>query len=389
MKLIPEIKAVHRELTKWRRHLHAHPETAFEEIHTGRFVAEKLAEFGIEVSTGLARTGVVGTLRNGPGRSVALRADMDALHIEEANDLPYRSTQPGKMHACGHDGHTTMLLGAARYLAGTRNFAGTIHFVFQPAEENEGGGRVMVEEGLFEKHPAEAIFALHNWPGVEAGRFGIRSGPIMASYDIFDIEVIGQGSHGAMPHLGRDPLLTGAQIVQALQRIVSREVNPLEAAVLSVTQFHAGDAYNVIPARAVLKGTVRCFSETIQAEMARSIERVSRGTAEAAGCTVELRYERRYPPTINAEEPSRFADGVAAEIVGDENIIRDMPASMGSEDFSFMLAKRPGAYVRLGNGSADGGCVLHSPNYNFNDDLLPIGATYFVRLAEKFLQRGV
>ena len=387
MPIVPEIVVLHEKMTRWRRHIHARPETAFQELKTAAFVTDKLRSFGIAVETEIARTGVVGTLCNGPGRSVGLRADMDALDITEATNLPYASTIPGKMHACGHDGHTAMLLGAAQYLSQTKRFAGTVRFIFQPAEENEGGGREMVAEGLFHRFPVDSIFALHNWPGVEAGVFGIRAGPIMASYDVFDINVFGRGSHAAMPHLGRDPLLAAAAIVQGLQQVVSRQSNPLESVVLSVTQIHGGDAYNVIPSLCAIRGTVRTFRPQDRTAAEEATTRIARGIADAAGCEVEVRYERRYPPTVNDADSAAFATTVATDLVGAPNVLQDMPASMGSEDFSFMLQERPGCYARLGNGSAEGGCVLHSPHYDFNDAILPVGASYFARIAERFLNR--
>ena len=385
MKLIPEILDRHEEMKSWRRDLHAHPETAFEEERTSDFVASRLEKFGLKVRRGLARTGVVGTLENGSGRKIGLRADMDALDIRELNTFDHKSRHEGKMHACGHDGHTTMLLGAAEYLATRRNFQGSIYFIFQPAEENEGGGRVMVEEGLFDEFPAEAIFGLHNWPGIPAGVMAVQSGPIMASYDVFTITVQGRGAHAAMPHLGRDPIPVAAEIISALQRLVSRETNPLDSAVVSVTQIRAGDAFNVIPETAELKGTVRCFRPEVQDRLEERIKQVASGIAGAAETEAKVVYERRYPATINHPKETEFARGVALEIAGPERFIHDLPPSMGSEDFSFMLGRVPGCYARLGNGPGEGGCILHSPFYDFNDDVLPIGASYFARLAEAFL----
>ncbi len=387
MDIPAEIAANHDRMTEWRRRIHAHPETAFEEVETSRFVAEKLREFGLEVRTGLAVTGIVATLRNGEGPSIGLRADMDALDIHEENDFAHRSRVRGKMHACGHDGHTAILLGAADYLASTRKFQGTIQFIFQPAEENEGGGRVMVEEGLFEEFPMDAVFALHNWPGMPAGKIGLRPGPMMAAFDLFEIKVRGQGCHAAMPHMGTDSIVAASEIVMSLQRIVSRS-NPLESSVVSVTQFHAGETWNIIPGEAILRGTVRAFREERQEEIRARIHDIAEGICKATDCEFDLRYEKRYPPTINTPRETEFAAQTASEIVGEENVIRDLDPSMGSEDFSFLLQKKPGCYVRLGNGPAEGGCILHSPHFDFNDEILPIGAAYFVRLAERFLNKA-
>ena len=388
MNVLSEIEKLRPDMQKWRRDIHAHPETAFEEKRTSDLVAARLAEFGLKVHRGLAKTGVVGVLKNEAethSGSIGLRADMDALHIQEKNDFAHRSQVPGKMHACGHDGHTSMLLGAAAYLARTRNFKGTVYFIFQPAEENEGGGEVMVQEGLFEKFNADAVFGLHNWPGVDAGVIGLRSGPMMASFDSFEIEVIGKGSHAAMPHLGRDAVLAAAELTQALQKIVSRQTDPMDNVVVSVTQIHAGDTWNIIPERALIRGTVRCFKAEVQDEVEKSFERICAGICGSAQVDFKLDYRRRYPATINTVKETEFAAGVAREVVGDENVLIDIVPSMGSEDFSFMLQKKPGCYVRLGNGPGEGGCILHSPDYDFNDDILTRGAAYFARLAEKFL----
>jgi amidohydrolase len=377
------------ELAAWRQEIHAHPETAFEEKRTGDFVAARLRDFGIEVHRGLAGTGVVGTLagRHPGGRAIALRADMDALHIHEKNAVAYASTAPGKMHACGHDGHTTMLLGAARYLAETRNFAGTVHFIFQPAEENEGGGRVMVEDGLFERFPVEAVYGMHNWPGMAAGKFATRPGAMMASFDIFEIIVKGKGGHAALPHLGVDPVIAAAQIATGLQTIASRTINPLESAVVSVTQIHGGDTWNVIPDEVVLRGTARSFKPAVQKAIEAGIRRIAEGVAAAMGAGVELRYERRYPPTVNSPAETATALGIAAEIVGASNVDGDLQPTMGSEDFAFMLQAKPGCYVFIGNGTGDKATGLHNPHYDFNDEILPIGASYWARLVERVLDK--
>ncbi len=391
MQVHPRLKELHPEMTAWRRELHAHPQTAFEETFASEFIASKLQAWGIETHRGLAKTGVVGTIRgtasggNGSLRSVGLRADIDALDIQEQNDVPYRSQFPGKMHACGHDGHTTMLLGAAKYLAETRNFSGTVQVIFQPAEENEGGGRVMVEEGLFDQFPCDAVFGLHNWPGMPLGQFAVCSGPIMAAFDVFEIKVHGHGCHAAMPHLGIDPIVAAAQIVSALQTIASRNVNPLDQVVLSITQFHGGDTWNVIPTEVMLRGTVRTFRESVQDLVSANMQRIVTGVAASLGCSAELDYQRRYPATINTPTETEWAGAAADAIVGEGNVDRNATPCMGSEDFAFMLQKRPGCYIWAGNGPADGGRVLHNPRYDFNDDLLPIGASYWARLAERLL----
>ncbi len=390
MPIVNRIADFHRDLAAWRHELHAHPETAFEERRTADFVAARLQEFGIEVHRGLAGTGVVGTLRGSRAgnRAIALRADMDALDVHEATGAAYASTQPGKMHACGHDGHTTMLLGAARYLAETRNFAGTVHFVFQPAEENEGGGRVMVQDGLFERFPVEAVFGMHNWPGMPVGRFATRPGPMMASFDIFEITVQGKGAHAAMPHLGIDPVIAAAQIALGLQTIASRNTSPLESAVVSVTQIHGGDTWNVIPDRVVLRGTTRSFKPEVQDAVEKGIRRIAEGVAGAMGASIEFRYERRYPPTINSPAETELAAEIATEIVGEGNVERAIQPTMGSEDFAFMLQAKPGCYVFIGNGTGDKAVGLHNPRYDFNDEILPLGASYWARLVERVLEKA-
>ncbi|MGI9520426.1 MAG: M20 aminoacylase family protein [Hyphomicrobiaceae bacterium] len=389
MELYPEIVDIHDQMTVWRQDLHAYPETAFEEHRTSEFVAEKLAAFGVdEVVRGLARTGVVGIVRGrcGAGRAVGLRADIDALDISEQTNKSYASKNEGKMHACGHDGHTTMLLGAAKYLAETRNFAGTVYLIFQPAEENEGGGRVMIEDGLFEKYPMEQVFGLHNWPGEAAGKFSMRTGPVMASYDIFDITVEGHGAHGAMPHQGIDPIVAAAQIVTSLQSIASRNVDPIESIVVSVTQIHGGDAYNVIPETVNLKGTVRAFKPAVQDLAEKRISEIASRIAEAHNARAHVRYERRYPSTVNTPVETEVAANVAAKVVGGASVQTDVPPVMGSEDFAFMLNEKPGSYVFLGCGEHVSN--LHSPQYDFNDEILPIGASYWARLVEETLASG-
>jgi amidohydrolase len=386
MPILNRIADFHDELTQWRRDIHAHPETAFEEQRTSDVVAQRLQEFGIEIDRGLAGTGVVGTLKGSrPGsRAIGIRADMDALDVHEKTGLRHASTHQGKMHACGHDGHTTMLLGAARYLAETRNFAGTVHFIFQPAEENEAGGRVMVEQGLFEKFPVEAVYGMHNWPGLALGQFAVRAGPLLAASDIFEIVVEGKGSHGAMPHTGIDPVVTAAQITLALQTIRSRSTHPLDGAVVSVTQVHGGDTWNVIPDEMVLRGTTRSFKPEVQDTIEAGIRRIAEGVASAQGAQVRLRYERRYPPTVNTEKETEIAAAAATEVAGAGNVIRDFTPSMGAEDFAFMLQARPGCYVLIGNGEQSAG--LHNPHYDFNDEVLTTGASYWARLVERVLK---
>jgi amidohydrolase len=391
MGAIEELGRYLPQMTEWRRHIHANPETAFEEVGTAAFVAERLRAFGVDaVHEGLARTGVVATIRAGTSdRAIGLRADLDALDMQEATGKAWASTRPGKHHACGHDGHTTMLLGAARHLAATRRFDGIVHLIFQPAEENEGGGRVMVEEGLFERFPVESVYGMHNIPGMAAGTFAIRPGPMMASYDIFEITVTGRGSHGAMPHHGIDPITTGAELVQKLQTIVSRNVDPLEPAVLSVTKFHSGTAWNIIPNEAVIGGTVRAFSEVVQAQIERRIRELCEGTALSHGATIAVRYERRYPPTVNSTAEAELCARVAESLVGAERVRHDPKPAMGSEDFAWMLRARPGAYMWIGNGlGGEGGCMVHNPGYDFNDAVLPVGAAYWVRLVETALAAG-
>lgn len=387
MAIIERIKQLQGEMAEWRHDIHAHPETAFEEQRTSALVAKKLESFGLSVHQGLARTGVVGTLSAGSGkRAVALRADMDALHIHEKNGFGHRSQHEGKMHACGHDGHTTMLLGAAKYLAETKNFDGTVHFIFQPAEENEGGGREMVEQGLFDKFPCDSVYGMHNWPGMPVGQFGLRPGPMMASFDIFEIELTGRGSHAALPHTGIDPVVAASALVQALQTITSRNVDPIESSVVTVTQVHAGDTWNVIPDAAVLRGTTRAFRPEVQDLIERRMREICAGIAATFGPRVNMRYERRYPPTVNAARETEICASVLERMVGPENVVR-VPPVMGSEDFAFMLQAKAGCYVFVGNGPGEGGCMLHNPHYDFNDEVLPLGASYWANLVEHLLAK--
>ena len=386
MNVIAEIAQEHTKLTEWRRELHQHPELAFEEHRTAAFVASKLESFGLQVTTGIAGTGVVGTLSKGGGnRAIGLRADLDALPILEANEFEHVSKTPGVMHACGHDGHTIMLLGAAEYLANHGDFSGTIHFIFQPAEENEGGARAMVEAGLFEQFPVESVYGMHNIPGIPVGAFAIKDGPIMAAFDIFEIEVIGKGGHAAIPQQTVDPIIVASQIVMALQTLVSRQINPLEPSVLSVTQVHAGEAYNVIPDSAVIRGCTRCFSTKIQQQLEDGIAKISEQIAGSFGATVNVTYERRYPPTVNAVRETEDAIQAAAETVGMNNVNTSPTPSMGSEDFAYMLLAKPGSYIWIGNGRGEGSCMIHNPGYDFNDDILPIGASYWAHLSQSLL----
>ena len=383
MTILPEITALDPLMRQWRHHIHAHPETAFEETATSAFVADKLKSFGLEVHTGIAKTGVVGVLRNGASNTaVGLRADLDALHIHEKTGVPHASQTEGKMHACGHDGHTTMLLGAAQAMAQRRNFDGTTYFIFQPAEENEGGGRVMVQEGLFDRFPMQAVYGMHNWPEMPAGKIALREGPLMGAYDIFEIIVTGRGAHAAMPHLSRDPMSFVAHLISALQTIVARNVHPLEAGVVSVTQVHGGDTWNVIPQEVVLRGTVRSFQPAIQDLIEKRMGEIVAGLAATFEVSATLRYERRYPATINTAAETRHALAAATRLVGAENVDTNPMPSMASEDFAFMLQAKPGCYIWLGGGCGPDTPNLHNPFYDFNDDALQIGASYWVTLAE-------
>jgi amidohydrolase len=380
------IQEMHAEMREWRRDIHAHPELGFEEKRTSDLVAARLDAFGIEVHRGIGRTGVVGVLKNGKSeRSVGLRADMDALPIQEANTFPHRSRHDGRMHACGHDGHTAMLLGAARHLARTRNFDGTVNFIFQPAEEGIGGARAMVEDGLFGRFPCDAIFGMHNRPGMALGRFAVRAGPMMAGGAFFDIDVIGRGAHGARPESGIDSVLVAAHIATALQSIVSRNVRPVETAVVSVTQIHGGDAYNVIPQKARLSGTARAFSNEVMEMIGRNIARIAQGVAAGFGATADTDFRTIFLPLVNDANEAEFAAGVCSELVGAGNVRRDPPLIMASEDFSYMLAEVPGCYINIGNGDGEGACEVHNPSYDFNDAALPYGAAFFVRAVERKL----
>ena len=386
-RITSKLAALHADMTLWRRDIHAHPELGFQETRTSDLVARKLTEFGIPIHRGLGKTGVVGILKSGTSpRTLGLRADMDALPIQEANTFAHRSQHAGVMHACGHDGHTTMLLGAARYLAETRNFDGTVHFIFQPAEEGIGGAKAMVDDGLFEKFPCDAIFGMHNRPSLPVGRFAVKSGPMMAGGAFFDIRVTGKGAHGARPETGVDSALVAAHIAVALQSIVARNVPPIETAVLSVTMIHAGDAYNVIPQTATLAGTVRAFSREVMLLVEASMKRVAASTAEAFGAKAEVDFRALFAPTVNNPAEAEFAARICTELVGEANVDRNPALIMASEDFSYMLERVPGCYINIGNGSVEGGCEVHNPAYDFNDAALPLGAAFFGRLVETRLK---
>lgn len=396
MKLIDPIVEFHSELQKIRRDLHAHPELCFEERRTADVVARALTEWGIPIIRGMASTGVIGIIKNGASdRAIGLRADMDALPVQEINKFPHASHHAGKMHACGHDGHTAMLLGAAHYLAQHRNFDGTVYLIFQPAEEGGGGAKRMMDEGLFEKFPMQAVFGMHNWPGVPVGTFGVTPGPMMASSNEFELVIRGKGAHAAQPYKGIDPIMVAVQIAQSWQTIVSRNCNPVDAAVLSITQIHAGSATNIIPDEAKMIGTVRTFSVSVLDLIEQRMRDIAEHTSAAFGATVDFEFVRNYPPLINHPEQTAFAVEVMASVVGAENVNAQVEPTMGAEDFAFMLQEKPGCYVFIGNGEGnhrDGGhglgpCNLHNPSYDFNDALLPIGATYWVRMAEAYLSK--
>jgi hippurate hydrolase len=397
MRLVEPILAQQSELETIRRDIHAHPELCYEEQRTADVVAGRLTEWGIPVVRGLGVTGVVGIIKNGTsGRAIGLRADMDALPMQELNTFEHASRHAGKMHACGHDGHTAMLLGAAHYLSQNRNFDGTVYVIFQPAEEGGAGARRMIADGLFERFPMDAVYGLHNWPGMAAGKFGVVAGPMMASSNEFRVVVKGKGAHAAQPHRGIDPVMVAVQIAQAWQTIISREKNPLETAVLSITQIHAGSATNVIPDDAVLIGTVRTFTTEVLDLVERRMGEIAQGVAAAFNAGVDFSFKRNYPPLVNHAEQTAFAIEAMKAVVGEDNVDADVEPTMGAEDFAFMLQAKPGCYVFLGNGDGEhrlgghglGPCQLHNGSYDFNDQLLPIGASYWVRLAEMALKPG-
>jgi amidohydrolase len=386
MPIVNRIADLHGEIAAWRRDIHAHPELLYDVHRTAATVADKLRGFGCdEVATGIGRTGVVGVIRGGKGsgRTIGLRADMDALPIEEASGVPYQSTVPGKMHACGHDGHTAMLLGAARYLAETRNFAGTAVVIFQPAEEGGAGGLAMVRDGLMERFQVEEVYGMHNYPGLPVGQFALRPGPLLAAADRITIEIEGRGGHAARPHFSVDTVLVGAQIINQIQSIVARNVDPLEAAVISICVFQAGSTDNVIPQTASLRGTARSLIPEVRDLLEARLHEVVEGTARLYGATAKLTYRRDYPVTRNHERQAAFAASVAAEVVGRERVDDAVAPVMGAEDFSFMLEARPGAFIFVGNGDSAG---LHHPAYDFNDEVIPLGTSYWVKLVETALR---
>ncbi|MDO4230696.1 MAG: M20 aminoacylase family protein [Lautropia sp.] len=397
MRIHPDILAQFPEFKALRRDIHAHPELGYEEQRTSALVAERLRSWGYEVTTGLAGTGVVGTLRRGNSpRAIGIRADMDALPMHEVNDFPHRSQNPGRMHACGHDGHTTMLLAAARHLSEHPDFDGTVHLIFQPAEEGGGGGRRMIEDGLFERFHCDAVFGAHNWPGMPVGTVGLRAGPLMGSSNEFEVTIRGRGAHAALPQNGIDPVLIATHLVQAFQSIISRNRNPVEAAVLSVTQIHAGETSNVIPDTAVVSGTVRTFSLEMLDLIESRMKQLSEHICAGFGATADFHFHRNYPPTLNDPEQTAFAARVIADVIGPQNLINPIEPTMGAEDFSFMLLERPGCYFFLGNGDGKhretghgaGPCLLHNTSYDFNDELIPIGATLWMALIRAFLPQS-
>lgn len=389
MPIVNRVAELHADIAAWRQDIHAHPELQYDVHRTAGFVADRLREFGCdEVVTGIGRTGVVGVIRGkkpangGEVKTIGLRADMDALPIEEINDLPYKSKTPGKMHACGHDGHTAMLLGAARYLAETRNFAGDAVVIFQPAEEGGAGAAAMIRDGLMDRFRIEQVYGMHNGPGMDIGTFGIRSGAIMASTDHIGIRIEGVGAHAARPHTGIDPVLAGAQLITAFQSIVSRNADPVESAVISICMFHAGTAMNVIPQTAELEGTVRTLKPSMRDFVEKRMQEVAAGVAQMTGAKIDLRYTRGYPVLINHQDQTDFAAKVAVDVAGAANVNADIPPMMGAEDFAYMLEKRPGAYIFIGNGDSAG---LHNPAYNFNDEAIVYGTSYWIKLVETTL----
>jgi hippurate hydrolase len=400
MRLLEDIVESAPQIRAIRQDFHAHPELGYEESRTSRRIAEILQGWGIEVHRGIGGTGVVGLIRGrepgaAPRRTIGLRADMDALPIQESNGFAHRSTRAGCMHACGHDGHMAMLLGAAQHFARAPRLEGDIVLIFQPAEEGGAGARRMMEDGLFRRFACDAVFALHNWPGLETGTVGVAAGPVMASTNEFEIVVEGRGSHAAMPDLGIDPVFVAIQIAQGLQGLVTRAKRPIDTAVLSITMIRAGDATNVVPDRAVLAGTVRTLEERVTALFEEGMQRIARGTAAAHQATARVKFERNYPPTVNHAREVELAAAVAEEVLGAQRVVRGFAPTLGGEDFAYMLREVPGAYLFLGNGPAAGAhrgaghgagpCTLHNASYDFNDDLIPIGASFWVRLAERFL----
>jgi hippurate hydrolase len=397
MKLIDPITQFHSELQQIRRDIHAHPELCYEERRTSDVLAQKLTDWGIPILRGMGVTGVVGIIKNGSSdRAIGLRADMDGLPVQETNRFAHASKHSGKMHACGHDGHMAMLMGAAHYLSQHRNFDGTVYVIFQPAEEGGGGAKRMMDDGLFTKCPMDAVFGMHNWPGIAVGAFGVIPGPMMASSNEFEVIVTGKGAHAAQPHKGIDPIMVAVQIAQSWQTVITRNKSPIDAAALSITQIHAGSATNIIPDQAMLVGTVRTFTTDVLDLIEQRMRAIAEHTAAAFDAQVDFQFKRNYPPLINHEKETAFAVEVMQSVVGAQNVDTKVEPTMGAEDFAFMLQEKPGCYVFIGNG--DGGhrdsghglgpCNLHNPSYDFNDDLLPIGATYWVRLAEAYLRKA-
>ncbi len=395
MKLIDSLVTQSAGIAALRRDLHAHPELCYEEHRTADLVAARLTEWGIPIHRGLGRTGVVGIVKGGDSpRAIGLRADMDALPMQEFNTFAHASRHPGKMHACGHDGHTAMLLAAAQHLARNRPFDGTVYLIFQPAEEGGGGAREMIKDGLFEQFPMEAVFGMHNWPGAPVGTFAVSPGPVMASSNEFKITIRGKSGHAALPHNTIDPVPVACQMVQAFQTIITRNKKPIDTAVISVTMIHAGEATNVVPDNCEIQGTVRTFTTPVLDLIERRMRQIAEHLCAAHDCVCEFAFERNYPPTINAAREANFARGVMADIVGTDNVQVQEP-TMGAEDFAYMLQAKPGAYCFIGNGDGThreighggGPCMLHNTSYDFNDDLIPLGATYWVRLAEAWFAR--
>jgi amidohydrolase len=386
MAIANDIQRLHADMRQWRQHLHQFPETAFEETQTANFIADKLASFGLEVHQGLGKTGIVATLSAGnSSKKIALRAEMDALFIQEQNTFAYRSRHDCKMHACGHDGHSAMLLGAAKYLSENRHYNGTVYFIFQPAEEGRAGAKQMIDDGLFEQFPADCVFGMHNYPDIPLGHFAVKAGAMMASFDCFEITVTGQATHAAMPHLGNDAIVASAQLINALQIIVSRSINPADPAVVSITQIHAGNTWNAIPESVVLRGTFRCFSSTVQTTIAHKITQLVNSICSGFDVSADIRFNPEnagYPVTFNTEAETAIALKAAQAIAGEDCVNQQPTPSMGSEDFAFMLQEKPGCYLWIGNGSSENSCLLHNPHYDFNDEILPVGAAYWVKLAE-------
>ena len=386
MPVLPRSLEIQGEISAIRRDIHAHPELAYEENRTSDVVASKLKEWGLEVTRGLGKTGLVGTLRKGNSvKSIGLRADMDCLPMDETNDFEHRSTNPGRMHACGHDGHTAMLLGAAKMLSEKRDFEGAVHFIFQPAEEGGGGAKAMIEDGLFEKFPCDAVFAIHNKPGIPLGMIVSKPGPLLAAADRWDIRITGKGGHAAHPHTTLDPMVAGASIIMSLQTIVSRNIDPINSTVVTVGFFKAGSAYNVIPGEAHIGGTTRTTRPENRALVKRRIEEICEGAAKMYGVKVAMEHKPGYPPTVNNPERARFAIEVAAGVCGEANVRDNTRPSMGAEDFSYMLEKVPGAMVWLGNGGGAEAVSLHNSRYDFNDMAIPFGVSFFVNTVERFL----